>query len=50
MNWQTVADEFAQLIIQECIDICLRNATAKDLDRWQAGVCAFDIQEHFGVD
>ena len=43
-------EKFAQLIIQECIDICLRNATAKDLDRWSAGVCAFDIQEHFGVD
>jgi hypothetical protein len=30
---------FAELIVQECIDICLRNATAKDLDRWSAGVC-----------
>ena len=49
-NFSEELEKFAELIVQECIDICLRNATAKDLDRWSAGVCAFDIQEHFGVD
>jgi len=44
MNWQTVADEFAELIVQECADVgydasyyeCALNVSNK-------------IKEHFGV-
>jgi hypothetical protein len=41
--------EFAELIIRECIDICLRNHI-NNIETISAGECAYDIQEHFGVD
>lgn len=41
--------KFAELIIQECIDICLRNHI-DNTETISAGECAYDIQEHFGVD
>lgn len=41
-------EKFAQLIIQECVDICLNNQLRNE--PVSAGECAYDIQEHFGVD
>ena len=43
MNWQTVADEFAELIIRECADWIDR----QDESRCPYGV---DLIEHFGVE
>lgn len=44
--------KFAELIIRECIAICISNAL-DDLDtdnpRGASAKCAFDIKEHFGV-
>jgi hypothetical protein len=45
----TVIQKFAELIVQECIDICLRNHT-NNIETISAGECAYDIQEHFGVE
>ena len=45
MNWQTVADEFAELIVQECIDIV---ADAVD-HREPASTYVDKIKQHFGV-
>jgi hypothetical protein len=45
--------KFAELIIRECIGICVSNAL-DDLDtdnpRGASAKCAFDIKEHFGVE
>jgi hypothetical protein len=41
--------KFAELIVQECIDICLRNHI-NNIETISAGECAYDIQEHFGVE
>ena len=40
-------EKFAELIVQECIDICLRNHI-DNTETISAGECAYDIQEHFG--
>lgn len=45
----TVIQKFAELIIRECIDICLRNHI-NNIETISAGECAYDIQEHFGVE
>lgn len=64
MNWQTVADEFAELIIQECAEIALEqkkwvedqqvfNPRDKEwnLARIQQSQRIVDkIKEHFGVE
>ena len=42
-------EKFAELIVRECIDICLRNHI-NNIETISAGECAYDIQEHFGVD
>jgi hypothetical protein len=42
-------EKFAELIVQECVDICLRNHI-NNIETISAGECAYDIQEHFGVD
>lgn len=41
-------EKFAELIIQQCIMICLNNQLKNE--NISAGECAYDIQEHFGVD
>ena len=43
------AERFAELIVKECIDICLRNHI-NNIETISAGECAYDIQEHFGVE
>jgi hypothetical protein len=40
MNWQTVADEFAELIIRECMSIC--DAEKSDYDKHRKGAWDFD--------
>lgn len=45
MNWQNVADEFARLIVKECIDWC-NVYTSTD---GTAEKIAISIKEHFGV-
>ena len=42
-------EKFAELIVKECIDICLRNHI-NNIETISAGECAYDIQEHFGVE
>ena len=42
-------EKFAELIVRECIDICLRNHI-NNIETISAGECAYDIQEHFGVE
>ena len=44
MNWQTVADEFAQLIVIECASIAARNP---DIRGW---TLAKLFKDQFGVD
>lgn len=41
-------EKFAELIIQQCVMICLNNQIKNE--NISAGECAYDIQEHFGVD
>ena len=43
MNWQDVADEFAELIIREC---------ANRIDYWESrqGEHSDDLLKHFGVE
>jgi hypothetical protein len=61
MNWQTVADEFAQLIVQECITIvdeqkeCLHEEQQYWHDRDYGYALAVDdaskgIKQFFGVE
>ena len=45
MNWQTVADEFAELIVRECIDTVL-DSSVEYATRPQI---AEELKEHFGV-
>jgi hypothetical protein len=57
MNWQTVADEFAQLIVQECLDTIQRDnegfgSTNEDLLRggqFTQLVAYRHIQARFGM-
>ena len=42
-------EKFAELIVRECIEICLRNHI-DNIETISAGECAYDIQEHFGVE
>lgn len=51
MNWQDVADEFAELIIYKCIGISTKidkNPFIPDGD--QAKKIIREIKEHFGVE
>lgn len=48
MNWQTVADEFAELIIRECIDII--SPYAVRMENFDGGHPIADLKEHFGVE
>ena len=41
-------EKFAELLIQQCVMICLNNQLKNE--SISAGECAYDIQEHFGVD
>jgi hypothetical protein len=58
MNWQDVADEFAELIVRECINCCdevdrINEAFIQDYDYDpQNGPkeCIQVIKEHFGVE
>jgi hypothetical protein len=45
MNWQMVADDFAELIVRECVDWCDAYATVDGTAQKIAG----SIKEHFGV-
>jgi hypothetical protein len=40
MNWQTVADGFAELIIRECMSIC--DVEKADYDKYRKGAWDFD--------
>jgi len=46
MNWQTAADEFAELIVAECIDSVL-DSSVEYTTRPQV---ASEIREHFRVE
>jgi hypothetical protein len=46
MNWQTVADEFAELIVQECIEQVKDFYQEDELNCFNA---AEKIKDHFGV-
>jgi hypothetical protein len=56
MNWQMAADEFAELIIRECIDIAI-NASSdtnfitgiSEADKRALSI-AVEIRNHFGVE
>lgn len=48
MNWQAVADEFAELIIRECIDII--SPYAVRMENFDGGHPIADLKEHFGVE
>ena len=53
MNWQTVADEFALLIVEECIEIVEykgRKIGTKHPVGFNLMDAAWDIKEHFGVE
>jgi len=54
MNWQTVADEFAELIVQECIKKCKDHPSIIFKNEWDADVVSTDIvhrlESHFGVE
>jgi len=57
MNWQTAADEFAQLIVQECAVYCeghiLPKGMAEENDlNYNDGVmdCAIGLKQDFGVE
>ena len=47
------ADKFAELIVRECIAICISNAL-EDLDaddrRGSSAKAAFEIKEHFDIE
>lgn len=46
-------EKFAELVVADCIAICISNAL-DDLDtdnpRGASAKCAFDIKKHFGVE
>jgi hypothetical protein len=54
MNWQTVADEFAELIVRECIKKCQDHPSIIFKNEWDADVVSTDIvsrlESHFGVE
>ena len=41
-----MAERFAELIVQECLDVC----KSETMVRYAAEVCASRIKEHFGVE
>ena len=43
------AEKFAELIIQECMDIANKNRSAMEIDR-QTNLTADAIRKHFGVE
>lgn len=45
MNWQDVADEFAELIVRECARI-----VNSGIDPAESHLIGNDILEHFGVE
>lgn len=45
MNWQDVADEFAELIVRECA-----NVANSGIDPAESHLIGNDILEHFGVE
>ena len=46
MNWQPVADEFAELIVRECEKVSLKNSHRDDD---MGAIIARQIKQHFGV-
>ena len=53
MNWQTVADEFAELIIQECVQACINEGKTyalKSAGEYASNLYATAIRKHFGVE
>lgn len=54
MNWQNVADEYAELIINECIGCCeqvISDSVPESMDTWLNGgeQCIQEIKHHFGL-
>ena len=51
MNWQTVADEFAELIVRECcLALWTEECHVSDLAFDEVKRNATRIKEHFGID
>jgi len=51
MNWQTVADEFAELIVRECcLALWTEECHVSDLAFDEVKCNATRIKEHFGID
>jgi hypothetical protein len=54
MNWQDVADEFAELIVQECAGLCLKHETmpgAFQTVEYRRGRDFYTIiKNHFGLE
>jgi len=53
MNWQTVADEFAELIIAECAQACMNEGASyeeKAAGAYQSNLYVTAIKKHFGVE
>lgn len=52
MNWQTVADEFAELIIQQCVQACINEGKTFEVQSagdYSSKLYATAIKKHFGV-
>ena len=55
MNWQTAADEFAELIVRECMHMCdtaQMGYLTHGLEKEASGAISVKqyIEEHFGVE
>ena len=50
MNWQDVADEFAELIVKECISIAQDRAAFDWAPPNDVNHIINEIKEHFGVE
>ena len=53
MNWQTVADEFAELIVQECVQACINEGKTYEVEsagEYASNLYATAIKKHFGVE
>jgi hypothetical protein len=46
---EDLVEKLIEVVVRECIDICLRNHI-NNIETISAGECAYDIQQHFGVD
>jgi hypothetical protein len=49
MNWQTVADEFSELIVRECMDVA-KYHTPETEECEYTWLIHDKIKEHFGVE